>query len=73
MKFAEIGLIGTIKICGGMTHGQVVSQSQWCGDGSEWYGCVWTQQEPAKSVEASGIQSNAPEAMNVGSITSVCE
>ena len=47
---------GTIKICGGMTHGQVVSQSQWCGDGSEWYGCVWTQQEPAKSVEASGTR-----------------
>ena len=58
-----------------MTHGQVgdgswdVSQTQWCGDGSEWYGyACWTQQEPAKSAEASGSQSNAPEAMNVGSM-----
>ena len=45
-----------------------VSQTQWCGDGSEWYGYAWTQQEPAKSAEASGSQSNAPEAMNVGSM-----
>ena len=45
-----------------------ISQTQWSGDGSEWYGYAWTQQEPAKSAEASGSQSNAPEAMNVGSM-----
>ena len=45
-----------------------ISQTQWSGDGSEWYGYAWTQQEPAKSAEASGSQSNAPEVMNVGSM-----
>ena len=45
-----------------------ILQTQWSGDGSERYGYAWTQQEPAKSAEASGSQSNAPEAMNVGSM-----